>query len=63
MEEFFLHLYDEIDDLAGVCRHLATCAATEALAAGGPLIAAAAGAVLAGATLLPAHRALLAAVA
>jgi hypothetical protein len=59
MEEFFLHLWDEVDDVAGVCRHLATSAAAEVLAAV-PLIAAASSALLAGATLLLAHRGLLA---
>ena len=38
--EFLLHLWDEIDDLAGACRHLATCAATEAAALSAPLVAA-----------------------
>ena len=60
MEEFFLHLWDELDDLAGVCRHLATTAAAETVAASAPLIAATSGALLAGATtLLIAHRKLL----
>ena len=57
MEEFFLHLWDEIDDLVGVCRHLATVTAAEVVAASGPVIAATSGALLAGAaTLLLAHR-------
>jgi hypothetical protein len=54
--ELFLHLWDEIDDLAGACRHVATSAAAEALATAAPLIAAASGILLAGAaTLLLAH--------
>jgi hypothetical protein len=57
MEEFFLHLWDELDDLVGACRHVATCAASETVAAAEPLIAATSGALLAGAaTLLLAHR-------
>jgi hypothetical protein len=32
VEEFFLHLWDELDDLAGVCRHLATTMAEEVVA-------------------------------
>ena len=60
MEEFFLHLWDELDDVAGACRHVATSAAGEMLAAAAPLIAAASGALLAGtATLLLSHRGLL----
>jgi len=60
MEEFFLHLWDELDDVAGICRHVATSAASEMLAAAAPLIAAASGALLAGtATLLLSHRQLL----
>jgi len=60
MEEFFLHLWDELDDLAGVCRHLAAETAAEAVAASAPVIAATSGALLAGAaTLLLVHRQLL----
>jgi hypothetical protein len=60
MEEFFLHLWDEIDDLIGVCRHLATATAAEVVAASAPVIAATSGALLAGAaTLLLSHRRLL----
>ena len=56
MEEFFLHLWDELDDVAGACRHVATSAASELIAAA-PLIAAASSALLAGAaTLLLSHR-------
>ena len=61
MEEFFLHLWDEIDDLIGVCRHLAAVTAAEVVAASAPVIAATSGALLAGAaTLLLSHRAVLA---
>lgn len=60
MEEFFLHLWDEWDDLLGVCRHVATSLADEAVAVAAPLIAALSSALLAGAaTLLLAHRQLL----
>ena len=59
MEESFLHLWDELDDLVGVCRHLAASTAAEVIAAAPPLIAAASGALLAGATLLLSHRQLL----
>ena len=56
MGEHFAHLWDELDDVAGVCRHVATCAAAEVIAAA-PLIAALSGALLAGtATLLLSHR-------
>ncbi len=59
--EFFLHLWDEIDDLTGVCRHVATSTAAEVLASAAPLIAAASSVLLAGAaTLLLGHRQLLA---
>jgi quinol monooxygenase YgiN len=60
VEEFFLHLWDEFDDIAGVCRHVTTAMAAEFVAAAEPLIAAAAGSLLAGAaTLLLSHRHLL----
>jgi len=60
MEEFFLHLWDELDDLIGVCRHIATETAAEVLAASAPVIAATSGALLAGAaTLLLSHHQLL----
>ena len=52
MEEFFLHLWDELDDLLGVCRHIATETAAEVVAASGPVIAATSGALLAGAATL-----------
>ncbi len=38
--EFFLHLWDELDDLAGACRHLATSAVAETAALSAPLVAA-----------------------
>jgi hypothetical protein len=57
VEEFFLHLWDEWDDLVGVCRHVATSLAAEAVSAAAPLIAAISSTLLAGAaTLLLAHR-------
>jgi hypothetical protein len=60
VEEFFLHLWDEFDDIAGVCRHVTTAMAAELIAGAAPVIAAAAGSVLAGAaTLLLSHRPLL----
>ena len=60
MEEFFLHLWDELDDLIGVCHHIATETAAEVLAASAPVIAATSGALLAGAaTLLLSHRQIL----
>ena len=37
MEEFFLHLWDELDDLVGICRHVATVTAAEMVAASAPL--------------------------
>jgi hypothetical protein len=52
VEEFFLHLWDELDDLAGVCRHVASTMAAEVVAVSAPVIAAAAGSVLAGAATL-----------
>jgi hypothetical protein len=57
MEEFFLHLWDELDDLVGVCRHLAAVTAAEVVAASAPVIAATSGALLAAAaTLVLSHR-------
>ena len=38
--EVFLHLWDELDDLTGACRHVATSAASELLAGAAPMIAA-----------------------
>jgi len=50
--ERFLHLWDELDDLAGICRHVASSTAAELVADAAPLIAAASTALLAGATTL-----------
>ena len=41
--EVFLHLWDELDDLAGVCRHVVASAASELVEGAAPLLAAAAG--------------------
>jgi hypothetical protein len=58
--EMFLHLWDELDDVAGACRHVATSTVVEIAAVAAPLIAAAAELLLAGAaTLLLDHRHLL----
>ena len=40
MEESFLQLWDELDDILCACRHLATCAAAETLAAAVPFMGA-----------------------
>jgi hypothetical protein len=37
--EFFLHFWDELDDLSGVCRHVATTLIVEAAAVSTPLLA------------------------
>ncbi len=37
--EVFLHLWDELDDLTGACRHVATSTASELLAGAAPLVA------------------------
>ena len=37
--EVFLHLWDELDDLTGVCRHVATTMAAELLEGAAPLVA------------------------
>ncbi len=50
--ELLAHLWDEIDDVAGACRHVATSAAAEVLASAAPLIAATGGILLAGAATL-----------
>ena len=50
MEEFFLHLWDEADDMYCACRHLAESVAVETLASAAPLLAAVSGALLAGTT-------------
>jgi hypothetical protein len=39
--EVFLHLWDELDDLAGACRHVATSTASELVEGAAPLLAAA----------------------
>ena len=39
--EIFLHLWDELDDLASLCRHAATSTASELLDGAAPLIASA----------------------
>jgi hypothetical protein len=52
MEESFLQLWDELDDVLCACRHLATWAADETLASAAPFIAALLGGT---ATLLLAH--------
>jgi hypothetical protein len=39
--EFLLHLWDELDDAAGACRHVATSAAYEVAALSAPLVTAA----------------------
>lgn len=53
MEETFLQLWDELDDVLCTCRHLATWAATEILSSAAPFIAALLGGA---ATLLLAHQ-------
>jgi hypothetical protein len=55
MEEKFLHTWDELDDLLHLCRHVATSAATEALAATVPFLAGVTAAILAGCTLALQH--------
>jgi hypothetical protein len=46
--EFLAHFWDELDDVAGACRHLATAALAETLAAAVvPFIAAVSGMLLA----------------
>lgn len=55
--ELFLHLWDELDDVMGACRHVATSTAAEVVSVAAPLIAAASAVLLAGgATLLLAHQ-------
>lgn len=36
--EIFLNLWDELDDLAGACRHVATSAAIELVSSARPLV-------------------------
>jgi hypothetical protein len=57
--EFLLHLWDELDDVVGACRHVATSAVAEVVAADAPLIAAASALVLAGGATLLARQQLL----
>jgi len=57
--EFLLHLWDELDDLVGACRHVATSAVAEVVAADAPLIAAASALLLAGGATLLARQQLL----
>jgi hypothetical protein len=59
VEESFLHLWDELDDIVHACRHVAATAVAEVAAAAAPVLAAASGSLLGGATLLLAHRHLL----
>ena len=40
--EIFLHLWDELDDLASLCRHAATSTAAEVFDGAAPLVAGAA---------------------
>jgi hypothetical protein len=57
--EFLLHLWDELDDVVGACRHVATSAVAEVVAADAPLIAAASAVLLAGGATLLARQQLL----
>ena len=57
--EVFLHLWDELDDVAGACRHVATSTVVEIAAAAAPLFAAAVEVLLAGAATLLLDRHLL----
>ena len=57
--EMFLHLWDELDDVAGACRHVATSTVVEIAAAAAPLLAAAVEVLLAGAATLLLDRHLL----
>jgi hypothetical protein len=52
MEEFFLHLWDDIDDAVHTCRHLASATAAEMLTVAAPLVTAASLALLAAAVSL-----------
>ena len=45
--EFLAYLWDDLDDLAGACRHLASSALSETFATAVPLIAATSGLLLA----------------
>ena len=44
--ESLAHFWDELDDVAGACRHLATAAIAETLAAASGMLLACAGALL-----------------
>jgi hypothetical protein len=44
--EIFLHLWDELDDLAHACRHVATSAAVEVADVSRPLLSAASGVIV-----------------
>ena len=62
--ESLAYLWDELDDLAGACRHVASCTVAEVLVPAVPFIAAVSSVVLAGAaTVLLVQRALLSFVA
>ena len=50
--EFLAHLWDDLDDVAGACRHVATAVLTETLASAVPFIVATSGTLLAGAAAL-----------
>jgi hypothetical protein len=52
VEEFFLHLWDDLDDVVHACRHLAGAMAVEVLTGAVPLLVAASGTLLAGAATL-----------
>ena len=45
--EFLAYFWDDLDDVVGACRHVATAALTETLATAVPFIACAAGMLLA----------------
>jgi hypothetical protein len=47
--EFLAYLWDELDDYAAACRHVATCTVAEVLEPAVPLIATATALLLAGA--------------
>jgi hypothetical protein len=59
MEESFLHLWDELDDIVHTVRHLAAAAAVELVGAALPLLLAAAAALAGAVTVLLVHRPLL----
>ena len=62
--ESLAYLWDELDDLAGACRHVASCTVAAVLVPAVPFIAAVSSVVLAGAaTVLLVQRALLSFVA